>query len=1121
MPYDSYEHRIEFDLQEPLLSNAFPLMFAIDAVPTDSNYTTKTSLSTSGTIGWVHYNGGTLHNFANAIWTEIGARGVVGVLALRSDGVNIPPPPPPPPTKNGYGILTIINKSTNDRRTTTVTGCPPPTACTTPPIVVSLGETLRAEVYLYKCDGSYWYHVDLGDQTGYIKSGACGDPGEDHTYGSGTVGGLSGSPGLPMTDWAWMQTEFAVSADMIAWITRQKDANRRSSLYFNMTVEGYGWYSGEVALDTVITPPPPPPTSCEELYPNRGIDLWQAIGYGFCVAIQPGIALLKYVIDNTEWFWGPVTRAIGKIKITVPDWLGDFKIWVLGLLPNTLKTLEAWAKDPVGEAFKLASGIGAGIYTAGEQVFKAVDPLADLFNPSHYQTDEVKAIAQSIYSVLHLGEFNLYQLIASFLFAPWMNLYDHLENLTLGTTPATYENAKARAAALTLIQVDLAALITGLDALTSILPRGVRILDKIPTGVRSLIAAVMVYRSVSDIMGPAIDHGIKTPLERQWKSIALDSRPTPSEYMSLRAEGLISPSEYMTRMAGAGYSEEWSAKLYDEYLQDIRLGDISTLLRRGKITETQFNNFLEVARVDPKWRDYWRELVYSEPNFYLVRQLALSGNLTEAQLNDLLKRRGVPPEYLDVFRTILLQSPGMTQRRTALGVMARLVVAKLRSEADYYAYADSAHIARSIADPILQAEKLRAELGGEVTEREASLAMWNAWYLADIVDASEWREGVKALGYDSDTLTRELAYLDSKKKPTPPPTEREATRAMWDTWYLNDVISASVWRAAYEDLLYDTDTIARQLAYLDKKKAPPIEPPPTEREATLSMWGDWYMQDIVSALQYREGLIELRYPVDVIERELAILDKRKEPKPPPPPSAEATLAMWNAWYTSGIKTATEYTDALTAKGYDAETITTELTYLDQQNVTAQRDLLQSEASRAFKDKVIDEATYRARLEALARTPDAIDVIVATDKAAMATAEREVSLAIYADAYRYGAMERPIYLAKLIDAGYTNENAELIIATKELSWATGVETLTAEQTLNSWEQGFLTLDQTIERLKKRAWTDSDIRIRLSFSVIDMLKAKHLTNPEADKLWTDLAVGLETRTKLLAWYGWTPA
>jgi len=984
--------------------------------------------------------------------------------------------PVPPPAKNGYGILTIINKSTNDTRSTTVTGCPPPTACTSPPIIVSLGQTLRAEVYLYKCDGSYWYHALLGDQTGYIKSGACGDAGEDHTYGSGTVGGLPGTTGLPMTDWAWMQTEFAVSQGMIDWITRQKAAGHRSSLYFNMTVEGYGWYSGEVALDIVITPPPPPVVSCDSIPHGLGADVWSNIAWGFCVALQPAITLFKYVIDNTEWFWGPLVTAIGNIKIEVPPFIFDLEKWFKDFPALVTSWLE-WFTNPVGKAFGLAGQVGEGLGDAISQIFKVVDPMADYFNPNRFHTDEVKALVAPIHAVLGQGEFTLAELIGAVVWGDYYNLYEMLQETLVPTGPVDYAEGRVRARNLIRLAGDLAGLCFSIDWLVSVLPRGIRVIDRLANGIRTIAGAAIAVGSIGTVFSPAIDIAIKAPLERQWKTQARPTRPDVGKCLSMRAEGLITKAEYYERLAEQGLPDEWHDKLYSEYLDDVTFRDLTTLWRRGVITRERLDGLLEVARKDPEWLNFWHELLYDDPTFRMLNTMATQGQLTEDQLTTGMNRLGLSEPYKTKLKDTLRDAYGRTERRRVITLFARRVAQDGATEEAYYALADSYKVPHDIASLILEAERLRIASGEDVTEREATKGMFDAWYKVDIVDGGKYTAGLSGLGYDSETITRELARLDKLKEPVVPPvTEREATRAMWDIWYLSDIITPDAWGAAYESLGYDIEIATHQLAYLDKKKAPPIVPPPPPEkatEATRAMYDTFYTEDIIDAATWRAWYEAQKYTTDVITLQLALLDKKKAPPVVPPPE-----------------------------------------------LPEERDLLQAEAISAYKKHVIDELTLRDRLDKLGRSQDAIDVLVAVAKADMAVEQRDATLAVYSKAYRQGAILRSDYLAKLIDNQYTPDAAELIIQTEELSWGTGVETLTQTQILNSWELGFLDDEQVQKRLKATGLADTDMHVLLANSVLDQLKAKHLTGPEADKKWSDLGVGPDERAKLLAWYGWTP-
>jgi hypothetical protein len=590
----------------------------------------------------------------------------------------------------------------------------------------------------------------------------------------------------------------------------------------------------------------------------------------------------------------------------------------------------------------------------------------------------------------------------------------------------------------------------------------------------------------------------------------------------MRAEGLITKERYGQGLAELGLPDEWHERLYGEYLDDISFRDLVTLKRRGIITQGKLDELLEVARRDPQWLTYWHELLYDDPTFRMLNTMATQGQLTERELSDAINRLGLPEPYRAKLQATLMDAFGRTERRRVLTLFARRVAQEGATEEAYYALADGYKTPREIASLLLQAERLRIAAGEDVTEREASKGMFDAWYKVDIIDAGAYRTGLLALGYDAVTITRELTRLDL----VAPTGERETTASEALRAYRLKLLTEAQLRTILERLGRTDDAID---LIIETENAPPE--PPTEREVTRSMWDTWYMEDIVNADQYRTALEELRYVADDITRQLALLDKRKAPPPPTPEKiAEATRAMYDTFYMEDIIDAAAWRAFYETQKYTPDVIGLQLAYLDKKKIVPpeppppleeERDLLQSEAIAAFKKHIIDEPTLRDRLDKLGRSDDAITVLVAIAKSDMATEQRDATLAVYAKAYRQGAILRSDYLAKLIDNQYMPDAAELIVQTEELSWGTGIEALTAEQTLNAWEQNFLTLEQTTDRLRKAGWTETDMKIRLSFSVIDMLKAKHITAAEADKLWADFGLGPEERARLAAWYGGTPA
>jgi hypothetical protein len=866
--------------------------------------------------------------------------------------------------------------------------------------------------------------------------------------------------------------------------------------------------------------PPPPGSDCDSKFPNRQTNLWEMIGWGTCVgvnavwgAIQPvfqpifdtiskmlspflqpwldfSTALTGFVTATSDWIkdpWtplkttyneltAPLVDALGKIKLEVPDiggmiWAqlqmslhpiveamgaevttGSGEIWATHEKPRVgPETSVPWPWGGMVKAFRAITGdwdemakrwanIASEATTTGTETWhsdlsatlkpvgdKAVKDMLDAVDVSKYAHSPITPEEAVTAATAIAGG------IVGTSIAIWL-AHAAAEAASLGQ----YEAVKD------LDTVVLSKL--GLSAL------GARILS-VPIERGLIVNSEYFYNSLfrpellplnvleTEYLRNEIDeefHDLQLKYrgytDEKIKKIkeAYTRRPSPAEYMSMRAEGTITAVDYHKRMAEHGFSEFWADKLYDEYLREPSMRELATLYRRGKISRDAFVNMYEVARLDRKYErldsetgaagtgslDAWKELIYNDPSWRQLNVMATSGKLTDAQIDELLTAMGTRPEYMAVLTEVLKELPGTTQRRQVLTLEARLVALGRLDEATYNTDAVELKVAPQISEMILRVERTRLKTGAEAPIRQESLGNLNTWYMSDIIDADTYRSMAK-------------------------------------------------------DLTYPDDIIDNQLAYLDKKKAAVTPPPVTEREATRSMYDSYYMEDIIDAPGYRDALTALRYPESIIDLQLALLDKRKTPTVTPP-----------------------------------------------SDLTTERDLLQSEALAAFKKRIIDEPTLRDRLDKLGRSSEAIDVLVAIAKSDMAVESRDATLAVYAKAYRQGAILRSDYLAKLIDNQYTPDAAELIVQTEELSWGTGVETLTQTQILNSWELGFIDDEQVQKRLKATGLADTDMHVLLSNSVLDQLKAKHITSAEADKKWSDLGVGPDERAKLLTWYGWTP-
>jgi len=817
--------------------------------------------------------------------------------------------------------------------------------------------------------------------------------------------------------------------------------------------------------------------NCEEKFPNRGLFAWDMVAYGFCLAgnaIQSGINaiatgignILKPLIDpflqpwlnfvtmvtgigtavslwikdpwselqkvvDATWaiFWStfqtwangatalwaviskPIVDALAKIKLELPDWLGGFQTW-LENLPDLVSGGLEWVRNP---AKKLAE---TAIAMVAEESPSAFVSMANILKTGYAQVPP-KTPDWKLAPVTLWVEKTVHEWVQK-----WRARIIELAEEN-ADDPATF----SRKLTDEILYLETDAIATGMDlemASLGLLEGGARVID--------IVLNYIGGGPITHIHDQtAIAESIAITSQQYWANKFRKHLPGTGDIINQVVKEIIELDEFKRLMGLQGFSETHAQRIWDAHFIAPARQELVTALRRGKITPEAWERLKILVDLDPRYDkidtatgeagkgtfSLWDEMVYDDPGLSNLRFMYESGSVLDEQLPDYLKALGYRPEHIPALETYIKEYQSRFFRRRQLTLIARMVKAGKITEDEFIARAKAIYYTEKTARYELENQALASELSEGAAERIAQLGSINSWYTEDIIDAATYRDSAHTLLYSDDFIDKQLTYLDKKKAPTEPPvTEREATRAMYDTYYVEDIIDSIAWRAFYVAQKYPTDVIELQLALLDKKKAPPVEPPPPDLET-------------------------------------------------------------------------------------------------------ERDLLQSEALAAYKKHIIDETTLRDRLDKLGRSDDAINVLVALAKMEMATEQRDATLGVYAKAYRQGAILRSDYLAKLIDNQYMPDAAELIVQTEELSWGTGVEALTAEQILNAWEQGFQTIEQTTDRLRKAGWTDSDMRIRLSFSVIDMLKAKHITAAEADVLWTQFGQGPEERARLAAWYGGTPA
>jgi hypothetical protein len=140
-----------------------------------------------------------------------------------------------------YAILRVENTTTGYYQQSTGVGCPPPTSCVGP-LTLKLNDGITAEGWLYNCDGSSASYSSIGSIPVNIKSGACGDPGQDLTFASTNIISDNGQ--------AFFSVSFTVTQSIINWIQSQTNSGYRATFYTQFTIGGIGCYSSEILVNT-------------------------------------------------------------------------------------------------------------------------------------------------------------------------------------------------------------------------------------------------------------------------------------------------------------------------------------------------------------------------------------------------------------------------------------------------------------------------------------------------------------------------------------------------------------------------------------------------------------------------------------------------------------------------------------------------------------------------------------------------------------------------------------------------------------------------------------------------------------------------------------------------------
>lgn len=513
-----------------------------------------------------------------------------------------------------------------------------------------------------------------------------------------------------------------------------------------------------------------------------------------------------------------------------------------------------------------------------------------------------------------------------------------------------------------------------------------------------------------------LERGVFKPAEYFYNTLLTPEIPAYADLINMVVKEVLELDDFKKQMGRLGYSGDWSQKIWDAHFIPPTRTELLRAHWRGKLSAEAITKLELLVDLDPRFTkinsetgeipltleaggggdfNIWEDLRYIDPSREEIRYMWETGAIeSEEEYTEYLRRLGYRTEDLEKLVNYGVRFQERFFRRRYLIVLGQGYRLGTVTEEELRAGYKEAHYTDAVADWVIKAEEVRQGFRGGSIEREATLARAINWYVKGFIEESDLKERLEGLGYAE---TEVNLFIEEANAKIEPPEEEEAakvllfSRPQLDSLLKDQTITTESYRARMLEMGWKEDTINEWLKHLEAPEAE-VE----ARDITTSRVLNWFKKDVLGESETRDRLTVLKYAPDDIELLIN----------------EANLSK----------------------------------------VEPQKDILQGEAASAFRVGAIDETEFRLRLSKLGRTPEAIDLIIATETLKQEVSTKDFSRGQWDRLFRSGIITENEYRSRLGLLGYTGDGIEYWVSLQLAEQFEKAKTLTQGQIIDVWEKG---------------------------------------------------------------------
>lgn len=380
------------------------------------------------------------------------------------------------------------------------------------------------------------------------------------------------------------------------------------------------------------------------------------------------------------------------------------------------------------------------------------------------------------------------------------------------------------------------------------------------------------------------------------------------------------PPKFTQYMGMKGFSSDWCDRYWIAHFNPMALTQAYSNLQRGYWTEEQFDQYLTIADIHPRWHKDILAVAYQAPT---VRELGYGFDVGVYNRDDIIKYRrygGLSLEDATKASDALIDYRVDAERNAIRTQYLNLFINNAIDQATFMAHLT--RLRTNVVAQVLWVErgmlgKQLKEISTPMTEsKSATRADVQYMYESGLRDQTWFNDRLKAMGYSTDNIQMyldESNYRISQTKGVTAATKiKQPTLSEYHTFYMNGLMDRATLTAKLRELGYEADDTELLIQSFER-----VTPAPT-KELTTTTLTTLYKAGMIDRVIFLQKLTTLGYTTDDAE---LIIKQAEIENPKTPLTRQLTESELEDLYFFGYFTTQQLVEKYKERGFtqqDAE-----------------------------------------------------------------------------------------------------------------------------------------------------------------------------------------------------------